>query len=592
MRFKYIIHSLLYAFVLLLTSCGETRPDESELLLLYSSDVMNYTLPYDFIHDEPSQVSLANFSSLVHEMREQYGEGCIVLDNGNKLLGTVPSGYYNYINTKEEPLAFRVERMIGYDAVGIGDKDFDLPMLLHPTRWNPALQPPMLCANLIDTETGNPVFTPYKVFERQGIRVAVLGLVSPDVLPWLPREEWQGVDIEDMIESARKWMPVIEDEHPDLVVGLFGSSLHYQDMGNTLDSYKNPNGSVPTAIRVPGFDVVLMGGTSSREVFEVRNDAGQYVTCVQTGSMATHCGEVRVEFSRNGDEYKKRISASIIDLKQYRPDPEYCRQLAGVEDTIKAWLHEPMGVLGDTLIGVEGFYRPDSYRQLIHRAQLWYSGADISMACCLIGTDTIYPGTLEPLSLFKLFPYANQLELVEMQGLEVVRYLEHASALQFETMKSPGDPLLALKRDANGDVKYNAAGHPCLAANPANFTSAAGIRYTIDVSKPAGQRVHVYSMSDGTPFDLRRTYKVAINSYQGKDRGQFFSKGLGWDRATIELHAVPRPQYSVRFAIQEYVRAMGDEPIHADPGELWQLVPKSLVEPAIQRELAQPLPVW
>lgn len=592
MRFKFI-HSLLLTLGFLLTACGESRPDEAELVLLYTSDLMNYTLPYDFLNDKPSQVSLANFSSLAREMREQYGENCIVLDNGNKLLGTVPSGYYNYVRPEMEPLAFRVERMIGYDAVGIGDKDLDLPMLLHPTRWNPALQPPMLCANLIDTETGNPVFTPYQIFERHGIRVAVLGLVSPEILPWMPREEWQGFDIEDMIECARKWMPRIEEEHPDLVVGLFGSTLNYQEMGYTLDSYKNPNGSVPTAIRVPGFDVVLMGGNSRREVFEVRNDAGQYVTCVQTGSMATHCGEIHVELTRNeADEYMKRISASIVDLKQYQPDSDYCSQLAGVTDTIKAWLHEPMGVLGDTLYGIEGFYRPDSYRQLIHRAQLWYSGADISMACCLIGSDTILPGTLEPLSMFKLYPYTNQLELVEMQGLDVVRYLEHASSLQFETMKSPNDPLLALKRDANGNVKRDAAGHPYLANLPANFTSAAGIRYSIDVSKPVGQRVHVHSMSDGTPFDLRRTYKVAVNSYQGKDRGQYFSKGLGWDRATIELHAIPRPQLSVRYVIQEYVRAMGGEPIHTNPGELWQLIPKSLVEPAIKRELAQPMPVW
>ncbi len=588
----WIRHCWVTLGLFILTACGVERPDETEFVILYTSDVMNYTLPFDYLKDKPSDVSLANFVTFVKNQRSDYGENCIVLDNGNKLLGTVPASYFNYINTEAEPLAFRTERMVGYDAVGLGDKDLDVPLMLHPTRWNPSLQPPILCANLIDTRTGDPIFTPYQIFERQGIRIAVLGLVSPSPSPWMPAEEWENVDFEDMIECARKWMPVIQEQNPDLVVGLCGASLNYQEHGNTIDTYKNPNGSIPTAIRVPGFDVMLLGGTSDREVFEVCNDAGQYVTCIQTGTSCTHCGQVRVEMQLQDDgRYKKHIFASIVNLKPYEPDADYCQQLAGVQDSIRQWLRTPLGELADTLYGIEGFFAPDSYRQLVHRAQLWFTGADISMASCIIGTDTILPGTIQPRTLFQIYPYSNQLELMEMQGLDVVRFLEYASSLQFETMKSSDDQLLALKRDYKGDPILNSAGKSTLLASPTDYTSAAGIRYVIDVSKPRGQRIHVLSMSDGSPFDLRRTYKVAINSYQGRDRGSYFSKGLGWDPATIELHAIPRPQVSVRHALQEYVRAMAGEPIRTNPTELWKLVPENLVKPAIARERNRPLPL-
>lgn len=588
---QFISPSLALLLGLLLSACGEKRPAEAELMILYTSDVLNYTLPYDFLHDAPSQVSLANFCTLEKQRREEYGELCLVLDNGNKFLGTVPAGYYNYINQETEPLAFRTERIIGYDAVGIGDKDLDVPHLLHPAYWNPAIQPPILCANLIKQSTQEPIFQPYKIFKRNGLRIAVLGLVSPILMSWLPQEEWSDIDIEDMIESAAKWMPVLQAEHPDLVVGLFGSTFAYQSNGNTLDSYKNPHGSVPVAIRVPGFDLVLMGGSSERDIFEVRNDAGKIVTCIQIGTTCSHCGEIRIEMTRQEtDEYQKNIEAKIVDLKQYQPDAEYCASMSGVQDTIASWLYQKFGVLGDTLYGGDGYYQADKYRQLIHKAQLWFTSADISLATCLIGNDTIMPGEIGPLTMFKLYPFSNFVEVIEMQGLDVVQYLEYAVGMQFATMNSADDPLLALQYDQSGNPVCNEEGIPCLANSPRDFTSAAGISYTIDVTQPVGHRITVVSMSDGTPFNPRETYKVAINSYLGKDGAQIFSKGLGWDFANINLHAVPRPQYSVRHVLQEYIKAFAGEIIHVSTENTWKIIPESYAKKAIARERKLPLP--
>lgn len=589
---NYVVQCLLMALGLFLVACNGERPDETELLIVYSSDVMNYSLPYDFLKDKPSDVCQANFASYVKEKRHEYGENCLVFDNGNKLLGSYPAGYFNYIDLTSEPLAFRTERIIGYDAVGVGDKDLDVPILMQQKRWSPAIQPPLICANLINPETGDPVFQPYKIFDINGIRVAIMGLVSPNLMSWLPDENRQQIDLEDMIESARKWMPVIKEQNPDLIIGLFGASFKYQANGNTLDTYKNPNGSVPAAIRVPGFDLVLMGGSADREVFEVRNDEGDYVTCIQCGSMSSHCGEVRVGMQLSGDKYNKQLSATIVDLKQYEPDPDYCRQLEGIQDTISTWMKQQYGILADTLYGTQGFYGSDDYRQLIHRAQLWFSGADISLTSCLIGTDTIMPGPLNTRSLFQLFPYSNHLELMELQGVDVLNILEYSAGLQFATINSPDDELLLLKHDRNGNPLYNNAGRPLLANLPRDFTSAYGIRYTIDVTKPAGHRVRIYSMADGRPFDLRKNYKVAINSFQGKDGSQFFSKGLGWDRATIDLHAISRPQFSVRYALQEYVKAMSGDSIRLTQDGTWRLVPETLVSEVVARKMSQPLPVW
>ena len=67
-----------------------------------------------------------------------------------------------------------------------------------------------------------------------------------------------------------------------------------------------------------------------------------------------------------------------------------------------------------------------------------------------------------------------------------------------------------------------------------NFSCAAGIRYTVDVSKKSGERVKILSLSDDTPFDPNKTYKVAINSYRGNGGGGHLSQGLGWSKEEME----------------------------------------------------------
>ena len=59
---------------------------------------------------------------------------------------------------------------------------------------------PWLAANAINTETDQPYFQPYTIIERAGIKIAVLGLITPSVPSWLPEFLWKGIEFEDMIE--------------------------------------------------------------------------------------------------------------------------------------------------------------------------------------------------------------------------------------------------------------------------------------------------------------------------------------------------------------------------------------------------------
>ena len=114
----------------------------------------------------------------------------------------------------------------------------------------------MLGANIIDTKTNKPYLQPYAIFRRDGVKIAVLGLLTPAIPNWLNEELWSGLRFEEMVESARKWVKYLkENEHPDIIIGLFHSGLKG---GIVTDKYKE-DATLEIAETVPGFDIILYG---------------------------------------------------------------------------------------------------------------------------------------------------------------------------------------------------------------------------------------------------------------------------------------------------------------------------------------------
>lgn len=588
-------HTLLLILSLLfvLSSCRDGKPGNTEIVVLYTTDAYGFILPYDFQYDNPSRTGTANFASLVREQRAIYGDRCIVVDNGNKLPGGPSAFYYNFIDTISEPLCYRSERLIGYDLVNLGRRDPEVAECFKIQRHDTTTLPPTICCNLIDTRTGQPYLKPYEVLERDGVKVAIIGFVSPLLTSWLYTSEWNFLETQDMIEAAYYWMNEVREKHnPDIVIGLCSCSRNFDMLGRSMDTYKNPNGAVPIGKRVPGFDVILLGDSDEHITFETINDDGQNVTFVQPGMACTHAGQVRISLQRQADgTYSKEIHADVVDLKKYKPDQNFCNALKGARDSIYNWFNRPIGYLQDSIIGDRGLYGPDFYRDLINSAQLWWSGADISFASLLVHKMEIASGPITMSSIFKIYPFEHEPRLLKMNGEDVRRYLEWSTDLQFEVMTSENDPLLRLRKDARDRITYFTDGAPKTANDPTFFTAAGGIRYTIDLSKPKGQRVTIHSMSNGAPFNPRKDYTVFVNSFQFRDGGKYFSEGLRWDDLTMSLHELPIPFTSMRQVIAEYIQHT--DTVRRSLREEWDIIPEKWWTVAKEREQDRvPQPRW
>ena len=120
-------------------------------------------------------------------------------------------------------LAAEVMNYMAYDAGAMGNHDLETGHRVYD-NWVADCRFPVLGANIIDKATGKSYLTPYVVLEREGVKVAVLGMTTPAVPNWLPPSLWSGLEFQDLVACARQWVPVIrEREKPDVLVGLFHS---------------------------------------------------------------------------------------------------------------------------------------------------------------------------------------------------------------------------------------------------------------------------------------------------------------------------------------------------------------------------------
>ncbi len=170
---------------------------------------------------------------------------------------------------------------------------------------------------------------------------------------------------------------------------------------------------------------------------------------------------------------------------------------------------------------------------------------------------------------------------MSLTGEEILRYLEFSYAEWLSTMKGPGDYLLKLRLDKDGKPLLT-DGRAWLKSAAYNFDSAAGIDYFVDVSKPEGERVTVISFTDGRPFESRKKYKVAVNSYRGNGGGGHFTEGAGIKTDELRARIISSTDRDLRYYILKSIEEK--KTISPVPFNNWKIVPERWAAAAASRE--------
>ena len=249
---------------------------------------------------------------------------------------------------------------------------------------------------------------------------------------------------------------------------------------------------------------------------------------------------------------------------------------------MKDYIDTKIGTFTEAVSGREGMFGPSAFTDLIHNAQLACTGAEISFSTILQRDAQINKGTITIRDMFNLYKYENGLYTMKFTGEEIHRYLEYAYGLQYNTMRSSKDHLLNFLLDEKGEPMNGHHGFYVLVNDFFNFSCAAGIRYTVDVSKTPGSRVKIHSMSDGKPFYADSTYLVAINSYRGNGGGGHLTKGVGLTKEDMLSRIVSIKEKDVRYYILEYIKAR--KVFTPQCRNDWKVVPKAWFEAGKERD--------
>ena len=552
-----------------LSAVHASQDGEVTLKLIETSDVHGCYFPYDFIRNKPMKGSLARVSSYVKEQREKY-ENVILMDNGDILQGQPVAYYYNYMDTISEHVCAAMLNYMKYDVGTMGNHDVETGHAVYD-RWVRQCNFPVLGANIVDNKTGKPYLPPYQVIEKEGVKIAILGMITPAIPSWLPEQLWSGLHFEDMEDCARKWVKIIrEKENPDVLVGLF----HAGPEGNKLDNVVE-NGSGNVAKSVPGFDVVFMGHDHTRRYEKVVNVEGDSVLLIDPANMSKVVSEVTFTIKKqDGKVVSKQVEGKLVNMDGYAPDADFLNIFSGAYETTMDFVSRNIGRIEHTISSKEAFFGPSAFVDLIHQLQLDITGADISFCAPLSAYAEIKKGDICVSDMFNLYKYENLLYTMKLTGKEIKDFLEMSYALWTNQMQSPDDHLMLLNEEDNGFGRFK---------NPSfNFDSAAGIIYTVDVTKPQGEKIRIERMANGEPFDLNKTYRVAVNSYRGNGGGDLLTKGAGIPKTELAKRVVYSTDKDLRYYLMkriEEVKVLDPKPLNQ-----WKFIPEEWTIPASKRD--------
>lgn len=573
------------AALLVLGSCSRTAKQVSFEILL-TNDIHGRWFDASYV-DDGTRNSLLAVNWYVDSIRTAVGaEHVVLIDAGDCLQGDNAAYYFNYVDTLTPHLFPRLVAYMGYDAVTVGNHDIEAghPVYDRVARDLAAAGIPFLAANAIRTDNGEPYFGDSVILTREGIRIAILGYTNANMKGWLDERIWHGIDFLNLIPKVQEDVDRLrETEHPDVVIVSIHSGTGEGD-GSILESQ-----GLDLYNSLTGVDFLLCSHDHRPALY--CNDT---ICLLNSGSHARNLahGTITLDLDADGKVTGRHISGELIPIKAEKADPAMRETFQTEYEAVKAFTRQEVGSLSEDLLTRDAYRGRSLYTDYIHLVTLLSAkpyGAEISFAAPLTYNGKVEAGTLIYNDLFTIYPYENQLFVLEMTGQEIKDFLE----FDYDRWIVSGDPDRLLRIRENDDPRNSQKGWS-FENRSYNFDSAAGLNYTVDITKPFGERVRITGLADGRPFNPAKTYRVGMTSYRANGGGDLLTLGAGIPADALESRVVMRlpelRELIYQFLLQEprispaliarYAKVLGD----------WKFIPASAAQNAMDRDLKRLFP--
>lgn len=526
------------------------------LTLLSTTDLHGHILPEDDFTGQPANWGLAKIATLVRGVRAQR-PNVLLLDCGDTTQGSALA----YIAVRRMP--GRPNPMIAamndleYAAMAPGNHDFNFGLdVLSKVQREAKFS--LLAANLRPTGEGNPpAIEPYVIRTVAGVRVGIVGFVTPGVTHWELPENYRGYEFEGIVHVAQRVIPEVRAK-TDLVVVIMHSGLTRDpNSGEPLmeDRVTGENAAGTLAATVPGIDVILYGHTH----LELSGKSINGVLLAQAKYWGRSLAEADVEMEQSPEgswRVAAKSSRTIPVTQEVAADAKIVALARPYEEATQAWLAKVVGRSSAELNAETARIETNPLLSLLQRAQKHAGQADVSLGTAF-STGVRFPaGAVTVRQIFSLYPYENTLFTVEMTGAQLKEALEHAASFFPAWPWKEGDAPRLPGYDAD---------------------AAAGVEYVMDLSQPAGQRIRGLRFQ-GKPLAPSQKLNVAINHYR-------YYGGGGYS-VYHGLPIVRRATAGIRDLLIEYVTKQEPE-IQAGTAANWRIEPREAYE-ALRAEALRP----
>lgn len=437
--------ALLAAFALTTQPAQAYEKDKTyKITILHTNDHHGH-----FWRSEYGEYGLAAQKTLVDSIRKEVAQegGSVLLLSGGDINTGVPES-----DLQDAEPDFRGMNLIGYDAMAVGNHEFDNPLtvLRQQEKW---AKFPFLSANIYQKSTGERLFKPWAIFTRQDIKIAVIGLTTDDTAKIGNPEYFTDIEFRKPAEEAKVVIQELNmNEKPDVIIatthmGHYDNGDHGSNAPGDVEMARSlPAGSLAMIVGGHSQDPVCMASENKKQVNYVPGtpcapDKQNGIWIVQAHEWGKYVGRADFEF-RNGEmkmvnyqlipvNLKKKVtwdngkSERVLYTPEIAENPQMLSLLTPFQNKGKAQLEVKIGSVNGLLEGDRSKVRfvQTNMGRVILAAQIARTGADFGVMSGGGIHDSIEAGDITYKSVLKVQPFGNIVVYADMSGKEVVDYL-------------------------------------------------------------------------------------------------------------------------------------------------------------------------
>ena len=536
--------AILQAAALMLTAGATAEKKETKTLrILATSDLHGKMVPWDYILNGESPVgSMAQLATAVAKYRTAetllVDAGDTIQDNRAEL----------FVGTEGTHPMVQALNAIGYDIWVTGNHEYNFGM--NEVRKTIAdVRAKVLTGNVRD-ETGKPIADGWTIRKLNGIRVAVIGMVTHNIAR-MDTMKLKDCTITDPLTETRKILDEIRGRY-DVLLGVFHLGIN--------NEFGVPNSGVTDILNAcPEFDVMI--ASHDHKLIPSLEINGVLVT--ENKAYAQSMAVIDLELEQDGNGWKVRSKqAQSVDVGAFEPDPAMMALMAPYDSAAREDAKKVIARLeGGPMVPPdrpgelpEIWTRDTALADLIQQVQMHFTGAPVSAALPPLPGTSLSPGDIHQYDLPKIYRYQNTLCRLRMNGKQLKKYMEWAVSI-FNTRKE-GEPVTV-----NPEIPSY------------NYDQFEGVCYEVDISREPGNRIRNLTWPDGTPVEDTEEFDVAVNSYRANT--QLLMPGVIFEENELPLlmEADVRGEDigDIREMIRVYITAVKGGVLTPDCSGNWKL---------------------